>query len=279
MPKMIITTVTCQQCGRLFTAGKYTRFCPDCRKIRALAHHRGVCRRRKRRFRREIGGVYACIDCGAEYILTSGLQVCCPACERASEPPVVQHDAKVCPRCGRSFYDPRQTAHYCSLECWDDVNRARYKNFLNKNAAVAREILVKSAKTNLQVMRLSAGLSLSQLAYRVGTSYSLLSAYENGKRELCRMSDDLASRIAAVLRCSVDDVRAPVDAPQPPINLRSLRLAAGITQAELGKQIGISQSAISAYERGFLPLSSMSEQLAERIAAALHCTPAEIKGE
>lgn len=75
MPKMIITTVTCQQCGRLFTAGKYTRFCPDCRKIRAVAHHRGVCRRRKQRFRREIGGVYACIDCGAEYVLTSGLQV------------------------------------------------------------------------------------------------------------------------------------------------------------------------------------------------------------
>lgn len=159
------------------------------------------------------------------------------------------------------------------------MNRARYKNITSEKAAVAREILVKSAKTNLQVMRLSAGLSLSQLAYRVGTSYSLLSAYENGKRELCRMSDDLASRIAAVLRCSVDDVRAPVDAPQPPINLRNLRLAAGITQAELSKQIGISQSAISAYERGFLPLSSMSEQLAERIAAALHCTPADIKEE
>lgn len=93
------------------------------------------------------------------------------------------------------------------------------------------------------------------------------------------MSDDLASRIAAVLRCSVDDIRTVVDSPQPPINLRSLRLAAGITQAELSKQIGISQSAISVYERGFLPLSGMSEQLAERIAAALHCTPAEIKDE
>lgn len=42
MSKTIITTVTCRQCGKQFTAGKYTRFCPDCRKIRALAHQRGV---------------------------------------------------------------------------------------------------------------------------------------------------------------------------------------------------------------------------------------------
>nr|DAJ53358.1 MAG TPA: Helix-turn-helix XRE-family like protein [Caudoviricetes sp.] len=279
MPKMIITTVTCQQCGRLFTAGKYTRFCPDCRKIRAAAHCREVCRRRKQRFRREIGGVYACIDCGVEYVLTSGLQVCCPACERASEPPVVQQDAKVCPRCGRSFYDPRGNSHYCSLECWDDVQKERYRDIYTSKATIAQERLVESAKTKLQVMRLSAGLSLSQLAIRAGTSYTSLSAYENGRRNVRSMSDDLASRIAAVLQCSVYDVRASIDTPKPSSKLKELRRAAGITQVELSRQVGTTQATISSYERGILPLRGMSEQLAVRIAAALHCTPAEIKEE
>ena len=37
MSKTIITTVTCRKCGKQFIAGKYTHFCPDCRKVMALA--------------------------------------------------------------------------------------------------------------------------------------------------------------------------------------------------------------------------------------------------
>ena len=37
MPQKIITTVTCRQCGKQFTAGKYTRFFPDFRNVRELA--------------------------------------------------------------------------------------------------------------------------------------------------------------------------------------------------------------------------------------------------
>lgn len=277
MPQTIITTVTCRQCGKQFTAGKYTQFCPDCRKVRALRHQRGVAQRRKQRYRREIGRIYTCIDCGAEYVLTSGLQVCCPACERTSDPPVVQHDAKVCPRCGRRFFDPRGNSHYCSPECWNDVLRERYSNIYTSKATTARERLVESAKTKLQVMRISAGLSLSQLATRAGTHYTSLSAYENGRRNVRNMSDDLASRIAAALQCSVDDVRTPIDTPQPSSKLRELRRAAGLTQGELSQQVSTTQVTISSYERGILPLHGMSDQLAERIAAALHCTPAEIK--
>ena len=274
MPHTIITTVTCQQCGRLFTAGKYTRFCPDCRKVRALAHQRGVCRRRKQRFRRKIGCVYTCIDCGAEYVLTSGLQVCCPDCERASDPPVIQHEAKVCPRCGRMFFDPRGNSHYCSLECWNDVQRERYRNIYTSEKTIARERLVESVKTKLQAMRISAGMSQAQLAYRAGTSYTTLSAYENGRRNVRRMSDDLASRIAAVLQCSVDDVRAHIDTPKTSRKLKEMRRAARITQVDLARQTGVTQAAISAYERGIRPIQ---DDTAKRIAAVLHCTPDEIK--
>lgn len=274
MPKTIITTVNCRQCGRLFTAGKFTHFCPDCRKIRALAHQRGVCRRRKQRFRRKIGCVYTCIDCGAEYILTSGLQVCCPACERASDPPVIQHEAKVCPRCGRRFFDPRGNSHYCSLECWNDVQRERYRNIYTSETTIARERLAESAKTKLQAMRISAGMSQAQLAYRTGISRTTLSSYENGKRNVRNMSDDLASRIAAALQRSIDDVRSPIDTPKPTSNLKELRRAAGITQVELARQIGVTQAAISLYERGIRPIP---DDTAERIADALHCTPDEIK--
>lgn len=274
MPKTIITTVTCRQCGKQFTSGKYTQFCPDCRKVRALAHQRGVCRRRKQRFRRKIGCVYTCIDCGAEYVLTSGLQVCCPACERASDPPVIQHEAKVCPRCGRRFFDPRGNSHYCSLECWNDVQRERYRNIYTSETTIARERLVESVKTKLQAMRISAGMSQAQLAYRAGTSYTTLSAYENGRRNVCSMSDDLASRIAAALKCSVDDVRASIDTPKTSSKLKELRRAAGITQVELGRQIGATQAAISAYERGIRPIPG---DTAEQIATVLHCKPGEIK--
>lgn len=274
MPKTIITTVTCRQCGKQFTAGKYTQFCPDCRKVRALGHQRGIAKRRKQRYSRKIGCVYTCIDCGAEYVLTSGLQVCCPSCERVSDPPVIQHEAKVCPRCGRRFFDPRGNSHYCSLECWNDSLKERYSDIYTSKATIARERIVESAKTKLQAMRVSAGMSQAQLAYRADTSYTTLSAYENGRRNVRNMSDDLASRIAAGLQCSVDDVRAPIDTPKPPSNLQELRCAAGITQVELGRQIGVTQAAISAYERG---IRSIPDDVAERIAAVLHCTPAEIK--
>lgn len=276
MPQTIITTVTCRQCGKQFTAGKYTQFCPDCRKIRALAHQRGVCRRRKQRFRRKIGCVYTCIDCGAEYVLTSGLQVCCPDCERASDQPVIQHEAKVCPRCGRRFFDPRGNSHYCSLECWNDVQKERYRNIYTIDTTIARERLVESVKTKLQAMRISAGMSQAQLAYRAGTSYTTLSAYENGRRNVRSMSDDLASRIAAALKCSVDDVRAPIDTPKTSRKLKEMRRAAGITQVDLAREIGVTQAAISAYERGIRPIP---DDTAKRIAAVLHCTPDEIKEE
>lgn len=274
MPKTIITTVNCQQCGKQFTAGKYTQFCPDCRKVRALAHQRGVCRRRKQRYNRKIGSVYTCIDCGAEYVLTSGLQVCCPDCERASDPPVVQHDSKVCPRCGRRFFDPRGNSHYCSLECWNDVQRERYRNIYASEITIARERLVESVKTKLQAMRISAGMSQAQLAYRAGTSYTTLSAYENGRRNVRSMSDDLASRIAAALKCSVDDVRASIDTPKTSRKLKEMRRAAGITQVDLAREIGVTQAAISAYERGIRPIP---EDVSELIADVLHCTPFEIK--
>lgn len=274
MPHTIITTVTCRQCGKQFTAGKFTQFCPDCRKVRALAHQRGAFRRRKQCFHRKIGCVYTCIDCGAEYVLTSGLQVCCPACERASDPPVVQHDAKVCPRCGRRFFDPRGNSHYCSLECWNDVQKERYRNIYTIDTTIARERLVESVKTKLQAMRISAGMSQVQLAYRAGISYTTLSAYENGRRNVRSMSDDLASRIAAALKCSVDDVRAYIDTPKTSSKMKEMRRAAGITQVEFGRQIGVTQAAISAYERGIRPITDDTSEL---IAAALHCTPAEIK--
>lgn len=274
MPKTIITTVTCRQCGKQFTAGKYTQFCPDCRKVRALGHQRGIAKRRKQRYSRKIGCVYTCIDCGAEYVLTSGLQVCCPSCERVSDPPVIQHEAKVCPRCGRRFFDPRGNSHYCSLECWNDSLKERYSDIYTSKATIARERIVESAKTKLQAMRVSAGMSQAQLAYRADTSYTTLSAYENGRRNVRNMSDDLASRIAAALQCSVDDVRAFIDTPKPSSKLKEMRRAAGIKQMELGRQIGVTQAAISAYERGIRPIP---DDTAERIAAALHCTPNEIK--
>ena len=32
MPKTELANLICQQCGRAFVEGKYTKFCPECRK-------------------------------------------------------------------------------------------------------------------------------------------------------------------------------------------------------------------------------------------------------
>lgn len=277
MPKTLITTVTCRQCGKQFTAGKYTQFCPDCRKVRARRCQHRFYNKRKQRYQREIGRVYTCIDCGAEYILTSGLQVCCPSCEKAIEMPIVQHGAKVCPRCGRRFYDPQANLCYCSMECSNDAIKKRCSDFYESRVNTVREMFAETAKTKLQIMRMSAGSSQTELAIRSGVSQGSLSAYETGRKNVRNMSDDLASRIAAVLECSSDDVRTPIDNPQPRRRFKELRHAAGITQVELGRQIGVTQAAISAYERGISTSYNMNDQLAERIAAVLHCTPSEIK--
>lgn len=59
-------------------------------------------------------------------------------------------------------------------------------------------------------------------------------------------------------------------------NLKELRKAAGLTQAELAKKSGVNLSMIQFYEQGFKDLNKAAFETGLRIAEALDCDPREL---
>lgn len=209
MPKTELANLICQQCGREFIDGKRAKFCPECRKKRNLKYARAYRSRRAERYIRRIGETYTCIDCGAEYMLTSGLQVCCRQCERSMDPPLpgASPDERKCPWCGRTFVDPRNVVDYCSRECAEAAVNERSKKISPAKTRVRREKKMLAAKTALQVLRMAAGLSQTQLARISGVKQGVISDYERGVHDVRRMTDAVAGRLAKALHCTIADVR------------------------------------------------------------------------
>lgn len=209
MPKTELANLICQQCGREFIEGKRTKFCPQCRKKRNLKYAQAYRGRRAERYIRRIGETYTCIDCGAEYMLTSGLQVCCRQCERSMDPPLpgASPDERKCPWCGRTFVDPRATVDYCSRECAEAAVDARSKLISPAKTRIRREKKMLAAKTALQVLRMAAGLSQTQLARISGVKQGVISDYERGVHDVRRMTDAVAGRLAKALHCTIADIR------------------------------------------------------------------------
>lgn len=59
-------------------------------------------------------------------------------------------------------------------------------------------------------------------------------------------------------------------------NLKELRKAAGLTQAELAKKSGVNLSMIQFYEQGFKDLNKAAFETGLRIADALGCDPRDL---
>lgn len=59
-------------------------------------------------------------------------------------------------------------------------------------------------------------------------------------------------------------------------NLKELRKAAGLTQAELAKKSGVNPRMIQHYEQGFKDLNKAAFETGLRIAEALGCDPREL---
>lgn len=209
MLKTELANLICQQCGREFVEGKRTKFCPQCRKKRNLKYAQAYRGRRAERYIRRIDETYTCIDCGAEYVLTSGLQVCCRQCERSMDPPLpgASPDERKCPWCGRTFADPRTTVDYCSRECAEAAVNARSKLISPAKTRERREKKMLAAKTALQVLRMAAGLSQTQLADLSNVNRGAISNYERGVHDVRRMTDAVAGRLAKALRCTIADIR------------------------------------------------------------------------
>lgn len=209
MPKTELANLICQQCGREFIDGKRTKFCPECRKKRNLKYAQAYRGRRAKRYIRSIGETYTCIDCGAEYVLTSGLQVCCRQCERSMDPPLPGDapDERKCPWCGRTYVDPRSVVDYCSRECAEAAANERSKKISPAKTRVRREKKMLTAKTALQVLRMAAGLSQTKLADLSSVTQVAISNYERGVHDVRRMTDEVAGRLAKALHCTIADIR------------------------------------------------------------------------
>ena len=59
-------------------------------------------------------------------------------------------------------------------------------------------------------------------------------------------------------------------------NLKELRKAVGLTQAELAKKSGVNLSMIQFYEQGFKDLNKAAFETGLRIAEALDCDPRDL---
>lgn len=59
-------------------------------------------------------------------------------------------------------------------------------------------------------------------------------------------------------------------------NLKELRQAAGLTQAQLAEKSGVNLSMIQFYEQGFKDLNKAAFETGLRIAEALDCDPRDL---
>ena len=72
---------TCRQCGKTFPGGPRAWYCPDCRAERSREQNRA---HKRNGTKRKLGSIDRCEQCGAEYVVQSGLQRYCPACAEAA---------------------------------------------------------------------------------------------------------------------------------------------------------------------------------------------------
>lgn len=61
-------------------------------------------------------------------------------------------------------------------------------------------------------------------------------------------------------------------------NLKKIRKAAGITQAELAQKSGVNVRMVQYYENGFKDLSKAAFETGLKIAEALGCDPRDLLG-
>ncbi len=67
----------CRTCGTVFSGGPRAWYCPECRLERQRARGRY---HSKYGYERHIGDIDICKNCGAEYVVNSGMQIYCENC-------------------------------------------------------------------------------------------------------------------------------------------------------------------------------------------------------
>lgn len=150
---------------------------------------------------------------------------------------------------------------------------------------------------NLKREREERGITQSELSCKSGVSRQTINAIEGGTRSpteetMQKLSDVLECTLAYMLRSSEDSsIERSVDDLPTHGNqgengdmyavgqiIKQKRIRYGITQAELSRRSGVSQSAISSIE-SMIETKAPSTVTIKMIAGALGCTVAELMGE
>ncbi len=126
----------CRECGITFSGGPRAWYCPECRAERQ--------RRRQRIYKAEhskrpLGSTDLCENCGAEYIVESGMQKYCPKCQ-----PIMHK--KLDNEQGKKYYrekvdkderNAKRRKHYAENRERESLNR-RFKYAMNAEKFRAR---------------------------------------------------------------------------------------------------------------------------------------------
>ena len=134
---------TCVICGAKFIGYPASKYCPTCAKS---AERERAKKYRRMGFSRSLGSIDHCVKCGAEYIVTSGLQKYCPNCsaeavnEKTKARKIkynhenrdkfdankkeMKSEAYICVICGKPF-DKKTATVTCSPECAKELKRRR----------------------------------------------------------------------------------------------------------------------------------------------------------
>ena len=129
----------------------------------------------------------------------------------------------------------------------------------------------------LRAARTAAGFSQMDVAERIGVSQPKVSVWERSDREPDRESLELLAKVLGP-HLSLTPAEAAQAAPAAGFGerLRSARLAAGLSQADVSTQVGVSQPTISLWERSSRePDPEFVELLSKVLAPHLRVTRAE----
>lgn len=136
-----------------------------------------------------------------------------------------------------------------------------------RNATVSRRVLRGFVPARLTSLRESRGMSRADLARKAGLGGATVQQWEAGTRS---PQVDTLALVAKTLGLPISDL---VDVPRDQRFPGDWRVLLGLTQPQLGQQVGISTSMIARIERGEVKLT---DENARRLAAALEIEVEEL---
>lgn len=182
---------TCEACGTKFIGRMNSKFCPTCKAERRKKQKAATYQRMKNGTVRAVGSIDICERCGKPYVVAGGVQRFCPECgkEKSRETMkaasaeyysshkgeiierVVENrkNSAVCKWCGKPFTAKRNDFETCSVEC-----ALNYRNFTHAHQT--------DFSNRIYTARIKSGLSLRDLADRIGVAPNTIRSWENGSR-------------------------------------------------------------------------------------------------